>query len=360
MNRSILEKVSPRPASPTPIAVGSRISRNRRASIIADVIGLALIVGWLGWIVHTSRGAPLPLSMLGLAVGCVALLSLSRVAGRIGVWIAPACLVLVASVIVASHPGVFDARPAGGLFGYSNARAAFFVQAAAGSVVLVALWRPLIPRMITLGTAAIFSLVSFWTGTHAGMIAVAGLVVALAASSTRTARLAILLSATAFVLTFSASALLAARYESGPSTGVIERIVQRTPLHEHRVELWHEALTIMLDHPVSGVGPGRFAEVSRLAQEDVDSRYARNEFFQFGAETGFIGLGLLLSLFLWGFLRLLLTPRPNTVTAIAAVALAALGMHACVDYVLHFPAVPLAAAALVGTGIAAGHGNRDE
>ena len=37
------------------------------------------------------------------------------------------------------------------------------------------------------------------------------------------------------------------------------------------------------------------------------------------------------------------------VVALGAAALAALVIHACVDYVLHFPAVPLAAAALVGT-----------
>jgi O-antigen ligase len=335
--------------------LGSEGSRRGRRAIIADVIGLTLGIGSLGWMVYTSRALVVPRSVVGLMAGCVVLLAVSRLVGAMAGWFVPMGLVVVAATIVAIHPGAFDAQPDGGPFNYSNASAAFFVQAAAGALILVELWRPLLTRMITLGSATIFSLVPFLTGTHAGMIAIGGLVAVMAVRSTRAARVAIVLSASAFIFTLCAAGILAARYDGGSRTGILERIVERTPLHEHRVELWHEALGIMLDHPLSGVGPGRFAEVSELAQEDVDSRYARNEFMQFGAETGVVGLVLLVLLFLWGFLRLLLSPRPNRVTAIAAVALAALGMHASVDYVLHFPAVALATAALVGTGIAAGH-----
>jgi O-antigen ligase len=331
-------------------------SRRGRRAIVADLIGLGLVVVCLAWIAHTSGALALPRNPFWLMASCAVLLVISRVIAPIAESLVPAGLVVLAAMLVATYPSAaFDARPDGGLFDYSNANAAFFVQAAAGSVLLVGLWRPLPIRAITLGAATIFSIVPFSTGTHAGMIAVGGLIAVMAVRSNRSARFAIALAASAFILTLSAAGILAARYDGGASPGIIERIVDRTPLHEHRVELWHEALVIMVEHPVTGVGPGRFAEVSALAQEDVDSRYARNEFLQFGAEAGVIGLVLLVLLFVWGFLRLLLTPRPTRVTAIAAVALAALGMHACVDYVLHFPAVPLAAAALVGTGIAAGH-----
>jgi hypothetical protein len=53
--------------------------------------------------------------------------------------------------------------------------------------------------------------------------------------------------------------------------------------------------------------------------------------------------------FVWGFARLWVHPAPDVMVALGAASLAALGLHACVDYVLHFPAVPLTAAALVGT-----------
>ena len=66
-------------------------------------------------------------------------------------------------------------------------------------------------------------------------------------------------------------------------------------------------------------------------------------------ELGWAGLALVVLVFLWGFARLWVHPAPDLVVALGAASLAALGIHASVDYVLHFPAVPLAAAALVGT-----------
>jgi hypothetical protein len=68
---------------------------------------------------------------------------------------------------------------------------------------------------------------------------------------------------------------------------------------------------------------------------------------QQGAETGVIGLLLLIFIVIWGFSSLGAV-KGDTVTVLGGVALAALGIHACVDYILHFPAVPIAASALVG------------
>ena len=61
----------------------------------------------------------------------------------------------------------------------------------------------------------------------------------------------------------------------------------------------------------------------------------------------------------WAFARLAANPRPEAVTALASVALAGAAIHACVDYVWHFPAVLLAAAALVGTGLVPGRAGSD-
>jgi O-antigen ligase len=326
-----------------------------RPGIVLDVMGIALVLVMIIWARYVRYVRVVPADVFELLIGCTLLLALSRMVGHFWRWLVPLAVIAVAAGFVITNAGVFDARPDEGLFGYTNARAAFFVQSAAAAAVLIAAWHGLLTRILALGAVILLGAVPFFTGTHAGMIAVAGLVAVMAVGSERWARVAVALAGSAFVVTIALSGFLAARYEGAGSSGILERIVERTPLHEHRVELWHEALEIMIEHPVTGVGPGRFAEVSALAQKDVDSRYARNEFLQFGAETGVVGLALLVLLFLWGFTRLLLTPSPDRITAIAAVALAALGMHASVDYVLHFPAVPLAAAALVGTGIAAGH-----
>jgi hypothetical protein len=74
---------------------------------------------------------------------------------------------------------------------------------------------------------------------------------------------------------------------------------------------------------------------------------------QQGAETGLAGLLLVVGIFVWGFVSLRTAPTIDAVTVLGAVGLAALGIHASMDYILHFPAVPLTAAALVGAAGAA-------
>jgi O-antigen ligase len=116
--------------------------------------------------------------------------------------------------------------------------------------------------------------------------------------------------------------------------------------------LWSEAIDILAEHP-GGVGVGGFATTAPTAIRDQDARWAHQEFLQVGVELGWTGLALVVLLFAWGFVRLAMHPRPDAYVALGGAALAALGIHASVDYVWHFPAVPLAAAALVGAAQAA-------
>lgn len=53
-----------------------------------------------------------------------------------------------------------------------------------------------------------------------------------------------------------------------------------------RTDLWHEAWTAFLDHPVAGLGTGGYASVN------PDQRYPHNIFLEIGAELGFVGLVL--------------------------------------------------------------------
>jgi O-antigen ligase len=147
---------------------------------------------------------------------------------------------------------------------------------------------------------------------------------------------------TLFVGVLASTVLLGVGYRSGADGPVVDA------LSERRLELWHESVQILLNQPF-GVGPGRFKDVSPTARRDADARWAHNEFLQQGVELGWIGLVLTVLFFIWGFARSWVVPDPDIVVALGAASLAALGIHACVDYVIHFPAVPLAAAAILGS-----------
>ena len=122
-------------------------------------------------------------------------------------------------------------------------------------------------------------------------------------------------------------------------------------LSTRRLTLWHESLQLIREHPLLGAGPGRFRLVSPTARSDPDAAWAHHEFLQQGVETGLPGMVLAVALVAWGFVTLWRVSGPLSPSA--AAALMAVGAHACVDYILHFPAVPIAAALLVGAGSAA-------
>lgn len=115
-----------------------------------------------------------------------------------------------------------------------------------------------------------------------------------------------------------------------------------------RVALWHAALEILSERP-TGVGPGRFDDVPPRFLPEGDVRSAEHDILQQGAELGWAGLILTILLFLWGFARLWLHPAPDAYVALGAVALAVLGIAACMTHVLHVPVVALVTAALVGS-----------
>jgi O-antigen ligase len=130
--------------------------------------------------------------------------------------------------------------------------------------------------------------------------------------------------------------------------------VATSALTERRVALWHDALVIAGRYPATGAGFHRFEQLSPTARSDPDARWAHNEYLQVAAETGIPGLILVTSLVLWGFLALAREPV-LTSKAVAAAGLAAVAIHASIDYVFHFVAIPVSAAALLGAALAHVH-----
>jgi O-antigen ligase len=202
--------------------------------------------------------------------------------------------------------------------------------------------------MAWLGMAAILALVPLFSRAHAASFIVVLLLPGAVAVALEGKRLAIAVKTAAVLVmvVLAATSFIGAVPNSAAATLVGDVIGNR------RVVLWHDALELTSQAPLVGVGPGRFAEEADTARNDFDARWAHHGFLQQGAETGLIGLALLVLIFMWGFWRLL-GAGPSGMAVMGAFALGALGLMACSDYVLHFPLITTVTAGLVGSGAAA-------
>ena len=303
-----------------------------------DVTGILLVIATVAWFLLAPGG-----SGAVEAIGTLALVAGGYVMGfgaaRL-VWpLLPAALVVIVAGVALE--GLTDPR---GPLGYGNANGIYFALAAVAALMLwtraprhlfglVALFLALTFGLIPLTTDARASAAMFVLAAVAGVVGLLG-----------RARTVLVASAGAFLVILTATIVLGTMY-SGGSTRIGEALTER------RLQLWHEALAIVAEHPLAGAGFGSFEELSATARSDRDARWAHNEFLQVGAEAGVPGLLLLIGLFVWGFARLSVEPA-SVRNALAGVALAATGIAASVDYVLHFAAVPLSAAVLLGAGVA--------
>ena len=318
-----------------------------------DLVGLVLGAATVLWtyLAATSLGGSAG-PFVALVLASAAALVLGRLTASILRLLIPAVVVGAAAVVVVSTPDVLSSHPLSEPFRYANAKGAFFVQAAIAGLMLAKGARPVPLKVLGAAAALVFGFVPFaaesWTA--AGLVLLLG-IAALTLPASVAMRTATVGGGALFIGALALTIVLGLFYAPGDRRGLVDRTVDST-LTERRVALWHEALVIMDDHPVAGAGLGSFQVLSPTARSDRDARWAHNSFLQHGAETGVVGLVLLASLFVWGFVRLGATPTPDAISVLGALALVALGIHACVDYILHFPAVPITAAALVGAAMA--------
>ncbi len=322
--------------------------------ILLDVAGPALFgIGalWTDRVASAVGGRPGPVT--ALFFGSALAWSVGRLTGARLPWIVPAILVSAAALFFLIAPADTVSRGAlSGPFAYANAKAAFFVQAEAAALMLVAFSKVPIVRLAGLATAVGLAGLSLLSGVlTATVLSVGVLGAAIAAIHPDRARRVVTVSLVAFLLALVTTLALAAGF-SGKAAGEVTDPLAEQAISGRRLVLWQEALAITREHPGTGVGPGRFLDVSPTARVDVDALWAHHGFLQQAAEGGWVAFGLLVLLFVWAFARLWVAAGWNAGAPIAAAAVGALGVHACMDYVLHFPAVSLAAAALVGVGAA--------
>jgi O-antigen ligase len=253
-------------------------------------------------------------------------------------------LLPVGLVVVAAATSVVWGSDPRGPLGYENANGIFFVLAA---VAAITLWAAA-PRhplgVVALAGGIFLGLIPMVNEVLAASVTFVFVAAIAVAAYVGRHREAIVASALAFILVLAGTIVLGLTF-----TGQTTRL--SAALTERRLELWHDALVIVGDHPVTGAGFDRFETVSPTARSDRDARWAHNEFLQVAAETGVPGLVLVASLFGWGFVRLAAGGHATGRT-LAAAGLAAAGMVGSVDYVFHFAAVPIATAVLLGAGVA--------
>jgi O-antigen ligase len=318
----------------------------------AATLGLGLLVAAATWWAASAMNAGVsPVPGAAMFLGAMLVVVASRAAAARASFLALMAIVGVAAVVLAAGAAsTLRSGPTQGPFGYANATAAFVAQACVAALMLVVLARGslrVVGVVAAAGFAGLLLVTETWT-VVVGLPFLGGL--ALGAARLRGGIAPVAACAAVFGVVLVATIVLGA-IGAGRGFGPVDRVIGRT-LSEERVVLWNEALAIAAEHPLIGVGPGRFALESPLASSDPDLRWAHHEFLQAGAETGLVGYALAVAIFLWGFVALAGVPA-GPVPALAAAALAVLGVHACVDYVLRFPAVTLAGAAVLGAGLGA-------
>ncbi|MGH8893776.1 MAG: O-antigen ligase family protein [Actinomycetes bacterium] len=306
--------------------------------------GLAVaLVCWAWLISPTVEG---PVQYAGAAVACAVAYAAASALARVS---PPAPGLLVAGAVLATfvlHPvGLTSGAALAAPLGYANANAALITCAVAALLLCAEINEPP-TRWLFYAAAVVIALLSIGTGSKAGAITALGMVL-LWPVVRGLDRRAIAVGCAALLalgLALVTGAGLA-RDSDDPQSGGLDSAAAAV-VTERRVQLWSEALDLTAERPVTGVGAGRFDEESPSARADRDARWAHSEPLQVAAETGLVGLCLLVALLIWVLVALAAGPSRAGVVGILLVL--ALGAQASIDYVLHFPAVLVAAAAVVG------------
>ncbi|MFJ7627058.1 O-antigen ligase family protein [Streptomyces sp. NPDC097595] len=196
-------------------------------------------------------------------------------------------------------------------------------------------------RLLALGTAG----ASFALDSTAGFAAALGvLVCSLAAARTRRRLLALGGLALVAGLVVGTSWALAEEVLPEGLTVSLEGQLTR-----NRVELWQDAARLAGEHPVLGIGPGRFDELSPTAQQSLGSDGKPHSApWQQAAEQGVVGVVLLGAAFGWLLYALWRSPRPTAVVLAAGATLTALAVLASVGNALSFTPVTAGAGLLAG------------
>jgi O-antigen ligase len=318
-----------------------------RAGALGAVFAAALVL----WILVASVTPPqASMEMAVIALITIATFAAALVLSRRSATLVPIVVVLMAGVFAWLRGERLLGGPRWAPLGYSNAAGTLFMLAAAAAALWFVRARTTTSRVVAAVAAVAFAAVPVLNGTRTATALLCLLPAAVWAGFARQSRAAVVGSAAIWTLVLVSTVVLAVRYDpQRPRTGFLDRTVDAT-LSERRVQLWRDAITLTAGSPIVGFGPGQFQESSRTARAERDTRLAHNEFLQVAAEAGLPALLLLLAVIGCGYVMLWNAPDQRA-AAVGAFTLGAAAVHGSVDYVDHFPAIPMAAAAIVAASL---------
>ena len=320
-----------------------------RARAQLDLAGVALVGLSILWVCVAAADRPARIMpMVLLLIAALGAYVVGRVVGVPHNVTLPATIACGLALVMALGSAGSVSPP----LGYGNANGALGVQGIVAAVMAAVASRHQPTRRGLYGVGAVLLVETALTRSLAAtLLGVLVLGVGLVAPVIRGRRL---LAAGGLLIVAGcavATTLVGLRYEpqqAAPETVVVAQDV----LSSRRVQLWHDAVSMVGDDPVRGIGPGRFSVESPTAQEDPDARWAHSAPLQLAAEQGVPGAVLLAALLGWAFVSLVRSPRPDPVVACALAGVIAFAVQACVDYIAYFPAIPLTLALLLGVATA--------
>jgi O-antigen ligase len=325
---------------------------------VAAAIGLwtLIMVAGEGASAVSLREGVREASLLAVAVIVVnsrGVLSLERCT-RI-VQVAGAIAGIVALIQVATHNGMDVAGDirSNGTFSHPNAAAVYFAVAAISS-----LWRWLELGRTRLDAAflLLFSAAAITTFSIDGVGALIAMAVvfAMVRSGSARFRIGVCVAVAALAAVFALTPIGSNRIASETNTSLSGSSGAETNSLEWRVHKWRHLVDEWKSSPVVGHGLGW-----TVAQDDghpSNSQLPHNEYVRYLAETGAVGIGLLLAgLGAFGFVLLRGSDRGRGAGALGAALLAGLMVNAlAANTLLYTPAAYAAVAVLAAAGVEVG------
>ena len=338
-----------------------------RRKLAVDAAALVLFSILVIWLIASGSRASEAITALGLAFAAAGCFLLARLVSRLNGIVIPLLLATYAVATSAIGGDKPVPHPLGGPLGYQNANGALYLIAGAASLVAVARLRSNWLRGLFIIAFLAFLTLTILNRVRSVSMMFLLLPIGLLVHQRSTVRKVIVVCAAGFAAALAVTSIAGATHNAPGSIGKVADATAGV-LSERRVVLWSDALDMIASEPLFGAGVGSFARTSPTALSDDDAIWAHHEFLQFGAETGIAGMLAAVLLAFWCFARLWVQVpldkpasdsdaqaafrRELAVIAIVSIALSSQFVHACIDYIYHFPTVLFASAVLIGTATA--------
>lgn len=317
-----------------------------------DAIGVVVLVCCAVWALVAAAGRPArPEGTLLALLAVTAGYALGRILGALLPVLAPAAAAAAVLALVLVPPTRLSAHPDAPPLGYPNADAALLVLAVGAACCAAWAARGTAWRAALRCAGAGAAVAALALGSAAGFAAGVAIVLC-SLTAARMTRRPLGLTAFALAAALAVGGSCAVAVDALPS-GLSESLTGQ--LTQPRVELWHQAVDLAEQHPLRGVGPGRFAdEAAPASGPDLapSAESPQSAPLQLAAEQGVPGVALLAAAFGWLLTALWRSPRPTPVVLTAAASLTGLAMLATVDHVLSYAVVTAGAGFLSGIATA--------